>query len=80
MWYTQLLCRSRNRIASLKVIAAVKHCIRAGKKAQGISIGEAFAGNGHRDERVERAHCFGSRLCLRVSRPCISVNDLSVQV
>ena len=60
----QLLCRSRNRIASLKVIAAVKHRIRTAKERQSITVSEAFSDNGHRDEGVERAHRFGSRLCL----------------
>ena len=76
----QLLYRSRNRVASLKVIAAIKHRIRASEESQSITVGEAFADNGHRDEGVERAHRFGSRLCLRVSRPCVAVNDLPVQV
>ena len=80
MRYTQLLCRSRNRIASLKIIAAIKHRIRASEERQSITVGEAFSDNGHRDEGVKRAHRFGSRFCLRVSRPCISVNDLPVQV
>ena len=77
---TQLLCRSRNRVAGLKVIAAVKNRIRASEESRSITVGETFADNGHRDERVERAHRFGCRLCLRVSRPCITVDDLPVQV
>ena len=77
---TQLLCRSRNRVTSLKIIAAIKHRIRASEERQSVTVGEAFADNGHRDEGVERAHRFGCRLCLRVSRPCITVDDLPVQV